>query len=105
MKTTRTQLSDIAKTKDLDRPHRYARSTSLALALAALLAAGGTRGDILYVSTYDGNTIEKFDLATGAALGVFANGGLTTPTHMAFDSTGNLYVANSGDRAILEVIS
>ena len=65
------------------------------LAVAFLLAIpGASRADILYVSTWN-NTIEMFDLATGTHLGVFANTGVDHPMGLAFDSAGNLYVANS----------
>lgn len=48
--------------------------------------------DILYV-TMSNDTIVKYDTA-GNSLGVFANTGLSDPRGMAFDASGNLYVAN-----------
>ena len=41
-----------------------------------------------------------YDARTGAHLGVFASSGLNAPTGLAFDSAGNLYVANSGNNTI-----
>jgi DNA-binding beta-propeller fold protein YncE len=48
--------------------------------------------DILYVTMSD-DTIVKYD-TVGNSLGVFANTGLSDPRGLAFDSAGNLYVAN-----------
>lgn len=44
--------------------------------------------------------IEKFDAVTGADLGRFVNTGLN-PTGLAFDSAGNLYVANYSGNTIM----
>ena len=67
---------------------------------AALLAAPASRADIIYVSNYGNNTINKFDLATGADLGVFVNTGLSGPLGLAFDGAGNLYAANGNANTI-----
>jgi len=48
--------------------------------------------DVLYV-TMSNDTIVKYD-TSGNSLGVFANTGLSDPRGMAFDASGNLYVAN-----------
>jgi len=56
--------------------------------------------ETLYVSDTAANRIEMYDVSTGAYLGVFAGNGLNAPTGLAFDSAGNLYVANSGDNTI-----
>jgi probable HAF family extracellular repeat protein len=48
--------------------------------------------DNLYVTTFHGQTIEKF--TPGGVESVFVSSGLTTPLGIAFDSAGNLYVAN-----------
>ncbi len=48
--------------------------------------------DTLYV-TMSNDTIVKFD-TSGNSLGVFANTGLNDPRGLAFDASGNLYVAN-----------
>src|SRR5439155_2371482 len=63
------------------------------------IAPPGVPGTLLatFSST---NTIEKFDLATGTDLGVFANTGLNEPEGMAFDSSGNLYVTNFAGNSI-----
>ena len=56
--------------------------------------------ETIYVSDTSRNTIEMYELSTGAYLGVFARNGLTAPTGLAFDSVGNLYVANSGNNTV-----
>jgi len=71
-----------------------------------MIAVATGHAGVMYVSYGDRtgysrpNIIEKFDLATGADLGVFANTGLSLPTGLALDSAGNLYVANYGNSTI-----
>lgn len=48
--------------------------------------------DIFYVTMSD-NTVRKFD-TDGNSLGIFANTGMSDPRGLAFDASGNLYVAN-----------
>jgi len=58
----------------------------------------------LYVSCILNNSIERFDLATGAPLGSFVlggAGGLVNPRSLAFGENGNLFVTN-GDRTVLQ---
>ena len=63
------------------------------------VAPPGVPGTLL--ATYsNANIIEKFDMATGNDLGVFANTGLNEPVGMTFDSAGNLYVANFAGNSI-----
>lgn len=50
--------------------------------------------DIFYVTMSD-NTVRKFD-TDGNDLGIFASEGLNDPRGLAFDASGNLYVANYG---------
>ena len=55
------------------------------------------RADILYVTLFN-NTIEKITSAgSGSA---FANTALNNPFGLAFDSAGNLYVANQANNTI-----
>jgi DNA-binding beta-propeller fold protein YncE len=74
---------------------RFARRHTVLV--TAMLLLGGlipatSRGDILYV-TYETNKVQKF---TSNGVGsLFANTGFQTqPEGLAFDSAGNLYVAN-----------
>jgi sugar lactone lactonase YvrE len=57
------------------------------------LDAATSRADVLYVSNYSSNTIEKFTSGGGGS--IFANAGLDHPQGLAFDSAGNLYAANA----------
>lgn len=61
----------------------------------------------VYVSSWGGNTIEKFAYDF-TYLGAFASGtngstGISNPWGIAFDASGNLFVANSGNNRILKV--
>jgi DNA-binding beta-propeller fold protein YncE len=70
------------------------------LALAAMLPAAPTTGhaaDTIYVASYH-DTIQQFT-PTGVG-SVFADTGLSGPAGLAFDSAGNLYVANSNNGTI-----
>ena len=63
-----------------------------ALAVAALLGApSASRADIIYVSNWNADNIEKFDSVTHSNLGIFASVG--GPRGVALDGAGNLYVA------------
>jgi sugar lactone lactonase YvrE len=60
--------------------------------------------DRLYVSCILNNSIERFDLTTGASLGSFVlggSGGLVSPRSLTFGENGNLFVAN-GTGAVLQ---
>ena len=52
------------------------------------------------VSNKTNNTIEKF--TSGGVGSVFASTGLNNPTGLAFDSVGNLYVADAGNNTSAE---
>src|SRR5579859_2363893 len=72
--------------------------THLFAALLLVLAAGlPCRASNLYVSN-GSNTIEEF--TPGGVGTVFANSGLSSPYGLAFDTAGNLYVANGGNNTI-----
>ena len=66
---------------------------SLAVLAVFLAATGLAQAEYLYVANVGDNTIEKFS-SSGADLGVFASTFLNCPQALAFDSHGNLYVAN-----------
>lgn len=74
--------------------------TASVLAIGLLAAAAPATAGIVYVSNWSLNNVEKYDLATGTDLGVFATTGLNQPTGLALDRAGNLYVANRGNHTI-----
>jgi DNA-binding beta-propeller fold protein YncE len=58
----------------------------------------------LYVSSHETDQILRYDARSGAHMGVFVDagaGGLDGPRGLAFDKTGNLYVASSLDGRVL----
>ena len=61
------------------------------------LAVVTSHADILYVTTL-GNTIDK--ITSDGVVSVFASSGLNNPRGLAFDSAGNLYVANNGSNTV-----
>src|SRR5580700_3567419 len=82
----------------------------LLFAAVALFGNLTASADTVYVAYVSANTIEKFDLATGADLGafastglsepdglgsVFANAGLAVPFGLAADGAGNIYAGNT----------
>jgi sugar lactone lactonase YvrE len=52
--------------------------------------------DTLYVSTFDVNTIDKLDSVGNVSTFATAASGLNYPGGLAFDTSGNLYVGNTG---------
>lgn len=78
-----------SKMKEATKP----LSLGLATLVCFLFTNVRAYADYIYVSNSGNNTIEKFD-STGADLGVFTSSGLDNPNGVAFDSGGNLYVAN-----------
>ena len=74
----------------------------LLLATVALLGSLAASADTVYVAYVNTNSIEKFDLVTGADLGVFASTGLSEPFSLALDSAGDLYVTNVANNTIEE---
>jgi hypothetical protein len=84
--------------KGLSRINSLGSVLVLGFRLAVLCA----HADTIYLSTADLNSILNFD--SGGSPSTFANAssGLNYPLGLAFDSSGNLYVANHGDTDILE---
>ena len=64
----------------------------------------GPDGNI-YVSLFNGNSINRYDPVTGAPIGtgVFATAGISGPIGINFGPNGNLYVANSTASGLLEL--
>lgn len=107
-----TRSSQVRTSKEFCTPQFQALFPSIAaiVLVATLLAHPRTsRADTIYVSNY-GNpitsgqtyTILKFDSTTGTNLGVFGSTVLNEPTGLAFDGSGNLYVANNGNNTIVK---
>ena len=63
--------------------------------LAALVRLAAA--DVVYVSSFDNDSILRFDADTGASLGTFVpsgSGGLNGPTGLTFGPDGHLYVSS-----------
>ena len=58
-----------------------------------------SNGD-LYISSYGGSTVRKFDGNNGDDLGLFIDSGLQGPTNIFFEGNGNLIVFNWGSGII-----
>src|ERR1700687_4078106 len=72
------------------------RSFLAANIIAALISFGTIANAVnLYVDYFYTSTVNVFD-PSGTDLGTFGNTGGQYPEGVAFDSHGNLYVANSG---------
>src|SRR5262249_37376010 len=59
----------------------------------------------LYVTNDELNTVQRFDGVTGASLGSFGSGNLSSPTGLAFDGRGHLLVASYNDNTIQEFLA
>ncbi len=76
--------------------------TIVGIALIAAIGSLGTlSADEFYISysDFNNNNVHKFS-ASGTDLGVFASAGLSVPRGLAFDSLGNLYVANESNNTV-----
>ncbi len=62
------------------------------------------KAGVLYVANYITSTVKTFDLTTGNALADYATSadGLLNPVGIAFDSAGNLFVANAGNTTVMK---
>jgi len=68
-------------------------TNSAMLLVIMLVSVFNSRADTLYVSDYGNNTIWKF-MADGSG-SLFANSSINHPMGLAFDQSGNLYLANN----------
>src|SRR5215471_14483887 len=75
--------------------HSY--KTVLTGVIFALIVSLTQAANVVYVTSFDNDSILKFDADTGAFLGVFVpagSGGLNGPTGLTFGPDGHLYVAS-----------
>ncbi len=78
---------------------------SLLTVLSLLSQSPQARADILYVSTANLNTVDKLDSSGSVSVFASAGFGLNYPLGLAFDSSGDLFVANFGNSTIEEFSS
>ncbi len=68
-----------------------------AVLLGLLLSIPCANADTVYLSTANANTIDKFNSSGNGSDFATASSGLNWPLGLAFDGSGNLYVANWAD--------
>src|ERR1041385_2647054 len=74
---------------------KWCRFSLVGIMLAAVVRLAAA--DVVYVSSFDNDSVLKFDAETGTPLGVFVpsgSGGLNGPTGLTFGPDGHLYVAS-----------
>ena len=76
-----------------------AHDSSGGFAVGPLGLAFGPNGD-LYISNDETNLVERYNGTTGALVGSFGSGVLSSPTGLVFDTRGNLYVSSFNDNTI-----
>jgi DNA-binding beta-propeller fold protein YncE len=79
--------------------------TDLGAAVSGLYGPTGMALDNagnIYVSSFWGNEVDKYSLATGAFLGA-VDTTANEPYYLSFDSAGNLYVPNFGNNTVQKI--
>ena len=85
----------------MERLNISTRMTAVAVAISVM--AGGAGADML-VSSMETDTVLRYDMETGAFLGVFVSagsGGLSGPRGLARGPDGNLYVSSFDNGSVL----
>src|SRR5947209_16984787 len=83
------------------RSHRVTLAVIVVGALVSIVCSSGAGAATifpLYVSNRTGNSVEKFTSAGNGS--VFTASGINNPQGIAFDTSGNLYVASASSNVI-----
>ena len=91
------------KIKLTDPMQRHCSIVALILCATLLTAPGISRADTIYVSNSGYSVIARVDSGTGASLGFLQASGLGQPEGLAFDSAGNLYIADSYYYSVVKI--
>jgi len=68
---------------------------------AAFAGAPGAVGD-LYVSNWSGSNVVQYDGVTGAYVGVFCSGGISSSQDMIFGPSGNIFVSSYYNSCVIQ---
>src|SRR6266567_2858114 len=87
----------IATAIDTTRGNRLLNRVTIALYFAVISPV--IQAETIYVCSQLGGTITAYDAVSGAVQAPIANG-LSSPTGLAVDASGNLYISDFGNNVI-----